>query len=139
MEFINNATKNWCTQQGIEIQMTAPYSLSQNGIAKQFNRMLIELVCAIICTQKLPKFLWEPIVSHTAYLRNRSHSGSIVNAIPYQRWHSIKPDVSHLREFKSKVWILSKGPNTLRKILPKGIEHILVGFDDKAHMIKYYN
>jgi hypothetical protein len=106
--FINEPTKNWCAQRGIEIQMTAPYLPFQNGIAEWMNRTLMELVCAIICTQKLPEFLWECTVSHAAYLRNRSYSRSITNTTPYQRWHGIKPDISHLREFGTKVWILSE-------------------------------
>jgi hypothetical protein len=63
-EFINETTKTWCAQRGIEIQMTAPYSPSQNGIAERMNRTLVELAHAIICAQKLPKFLWECAVSH---------------------------------------------------------------------------
>ena len=36
-EFINKDLKMWCQCEGIEIQMTAPYSPSQNGVAKQMN------------------------------------------------------------------------------------------------------
>jgi hypothetical protein len=36
-EFINNALQSWCQEQGINIQMTALYSLSQNGIAERVN------------------------------------------------------------------------------------------------------
>ena len=138
-EFINETTKTWCAQRGIEIQMTAPYSPSQNGIAERMNRTLVELARAIICAQKLPEFLWECAVSHAAYLRNRSYSRSITNATPYQRWHGVKPDVSHLREFGTKVWILSEGQNIQRKILPKAVERTLVGFDDGARAVKYYS
>jgi Integrase core domain len=106
--FINEPMKNWCAQRGIEIQMTAPYLPFQNGIAERMNRTLMELVCTIICAQKLPEFLWECTVSHAVYLRNRSYSRSITNTTPYQRWHGIKPDISHLREFGTKVWILSE-------------------------------
>ena len=34
MEFINNALKTWCAEDGSEIQTTAPYSPSQNRIAE---------------------------------------------------------------------------------------------------------
>ena len=37
-EFINNDLKAWCWEQGIDIQMTAPYSPSQNGVAKRWGR-----------------------------------------------------------------------------------------------------
>ena len=33
-EFLNQELKDWCNQQGINIQTTAPYSPSQNGVAE---------------------------------------------------------------------------------------------------------
>jgi hypothetical protein len=33
-KFINASLTNWCHSQGIELQVTAPYSPSQNGIAE---------------------------------------------------------------------------------------------------------
>ena len=42
-EFINEDLKSWCHQKGIEINQTAPYSPSQNGIAERMNRTLVEL------------------------------------------------------------------------------------------------
>jgi transposase InsO family protein len=34
-EFINEPLKTWYVEKGIKIQMTAPYSPSQNGVAKE--------------------------------------------------------------------------------------------------------
>jgi len=36
-EFLNENLKSWCHAEGIQLQMTAPYSPSQNGIAEQMN------------------------------------------------------------------------------------------------------
>ena len=47
-EFINKDLQDWCHVKGMEIQMTAPYSPSQNGVAEQMNRTLVELACAMI-------------------------------------------------------------------------------------------
>jgi transposase InsO family protein len=33
-EFINDKLSAWCRERGIEVQTTAPYSLSQNGVAE---------------------------------------------------------------------------------------------------------
>jgi transposase InsO family protein len=33
-EFLNEELQNWCAEQGINIQTTAPYSPSQNGYDK---------------------------------------------------------------------------------------------------------
>ena len=67
-EFVNEDLKAWCWQQGIEIQMTTPYSLSQNGVARWMNHTLVESACAMICG--LPEFLWEHAIDHSSYLQN---------------------------------------------------------------------
>ena len=33
-EFINQSLRNWCHSQGIELQVTTPYLLSQNRVAE---------------------------------------------------------------------------------------------------------
>jgi len=42
-EFLNANLRDWCLTKGIEMQTTAPYSLSQNGVAECMNRTLVEL------------------------------------------------------------------------------------------------
>jgi hypothetical protein len=139
MEFINKPMKNWCSRHSIEIQMTAPYSPSQNGVAEQMNQTMVELARAMITTWELPEFLWKPATAHAAYLRNRSFSSSVPDATPYERWHGEKPDVSHIRELGSKVVILDDGPHKPRKMLPKASDRMLVGLDNGARAVKYYN
>jgi transposase InsO family protein len=65
-EFVNKSLTAWCCERGIEIQMTAPYSPSQNGVAERMNRTLVELARAMI--RGLPEFLWEYAISHSSYL-----------------------------------------------------------------------
>jgi len=110
-EFINKDLQDWCHTKGMEIQMTAPYSLSQNGIAEQMNCMLVELACTMINAAKLPKFLWEPVVMHATYVRNHAYTIAIQNMTPHQAWHGTKPNISHLHEFGAPVWILLQGQN----------------------------
>ena len=47
-EFVNNDLIAWCKERGIEIQMMAPYSPSQNGVAERMNRTLVELAHAMM-------------------------------------------------------------------------------------------
>ena len=65
-EFVNKGLIAWCREKGIDIQMTAPYSPSQNGVAERMNRTLVELAWAMICG--LPEFLWEYAINHSSYL-----------------------------------------------------------------------
>ena len=39
-EFTNKSLTEWCCEKGIEIQMTAPYSPAQNGVAERMNRVV---------------------------------------------------------------------------------------------------
>ena len=74
--------------------MTAPYSPSQNGVAEQMNRTIVEPARAML--HGLPEFLWEYTVSHSLYLHNRTYTRTLDNKTPYEMRFKIKPNVSHL-------------------------------------------
>ena len=42
-EFINCELQNWCHENGMTIEKTAPYSPTQNGVVERMNRTLVEL------------------------------------------------------------------------------------------------
>jgi hypothetical protein len=138
-EFVNETLQSWCRQQGIEIQMTAPYSPSQNGVAERMNRTLVELARAMIKGQQLPEFLWELAVAHAVYLRNRSYTSPLKWKTPYEIWVKKKPSVSHLREFGAPVWVLLQGQHKQRKMKPKSKRQAYVGYDDGSKSVQYYN
>ena len=138
-EFINENLKLWCHQQGIEINQTAPYSPSQNGVAERMNRTLVELVRTMRAATDLPEFLWEEATSHAAYLRNRTYTSAVKGSMPYQKWHGKRPNIAHLREFGAPVWVLLQGQKVPQKMLPKLQCRSLVGFDDGSKSVMYYN
>ena len=47
-EFLNVELTNWLKGQGVVVEFTVPYSLSQNGVAERQNRTLVELARAMI-------------------------------------------------------------------------------------------
>jgi hypothetical protein len=49
-EFLNQTLQTWCNENGVDIEVTVPYSPSQNGIAKCMNYTLVELACAMSLT-----------------------------------------------------------------------------------------
>jgi hypothetical protein len=136
-EFVNKNLSAWCCEKGIEIQMTAPYSPAQNGVAERMNRTLVELARAMM--QGIPEFLWEYAINHSSYLRNRAYTKSITNKTPYEMWFTKKPNISHLREFGAPVWVLLQGQKQPRKMEPKSKRRLFVGYDDGSKSIKYYN
>src|SRR5438046_1539363 len=89
---------------GIMHETTAPYSPDQNGVAEHANRTIMERVKAIIAEAKLDKKLWMEIANTVVHLKNRSPT-SAVTTTPYELWHSVKPDPSHLRILGSTAYI----------------------------------
>ncbi|GBE90191.1 hypothetical protein SCP_1900400 [Sparassis crispa] len=137
-EYINKNLKGWCCEKGIELQTTAPHSPSQNGVAEQFNRTLLELARAMLITKNLPSFLWAEAVAYAAYLQNRAPTKALHGRTPEEAWTGNKPNVAHLREFGSDVWILTEGQN-LSKLEPKSKKHTFVGFADGPKAVRYYD
>jgi hypothetical protein len=138
-EFVNDDLIRWLTEQGIELQMTAPYSPSQNGAAERLNRTLIELARAMMIAQNVPMFLWEYAVSHAVYLRERAPTKALPGKTPYEAWYGKKPDVSHLREFGTPVYVLLQGQKKGPKLQPRSKQQIFVGYDDGSKSVKYFN
>jgi transposase InsO family protein len=138
-EFVNETLLEWCYSRGMEVHMTAPHSPSQNGVAERMNRTLEDLARAMRISADLPVFLWEQAVAHAAYVRNRAYTSAIKTETPYQRWYGRKPDVSHLREFGTPVWILLQGQSKLAKMEPRSRRRALVGYHDGSKSVLYYN
>ncbi|KAG8786664.1 hypothetical protein FRC15_010949 [Serendipita sp. 397] len=136
-ELVNNQLKAWCAKKGIIVQTTAPYSPSQNGIAERLNRTLLELARAMLMAKDLPAFLWTEAVSHAAYLRNHAPTRALDGKTPEEVWTGKKPDVSHLREFGSEVWIRDEG--NIGKLDPRANKFIFVGYQDGARAVRYYD
>jgi len=89
---------------GIIHKTTALYSPDQNGMAERTNRTIMERVKAIIAEGKLDKELWMELAQSVVYLKNRSPTMAVTST-PYEVWHGVKPDLSHLRILGSTAYI----------------------------------
>jgi len=138
-EFLNENLTRWLTEQGIELQTTAPYSPSQNGAAERLNHTLLELARAMMIARDIPMFLWEYAIRHAAYLRERAPARSLPHTTPYEAWYKVKPDVSHLWEFGSPIYVLLQGQHKPPKLLPRSKQQIFVGYNDGSKAVIYYN
>jgi hypothetical protein len=64
----------------------------------------MERVKAIIAEFKLDKRLWMEIANTVVYLNNRSPTNAVATT-PYELWHSIKPNLSHLKIIGSIAYV----------------------------------
>ncbi|SJL04874.1 uncharacterized protein ARMOST_08245 [Armillaria ostoyae] len=137
-ELTSKEVKDWLKEKGIELQTSAPYAHSSNGVAERFNRTLIELTHAMLIARGLPSYLWEVAVEYAAYICNMAPTRALEKETPDEAWTREKPDVSHLREFGSDVWVLTEGKN-LSKLEAKLKKYIFVGYLDGPKAIRYYD
>ena len=92
-EYVSATFKNFVKQKGIRHEISAPYSLQQNGVAKRMNRTLLEAA-----RSGLSKAYWSEAVTAAAYVRNKVITTS-TGVTPYEQWYGRKPDVSDLKVF----------------------------------------
>ena len=68
---MSNEFKSYCTREGIEHEVIAPYTLQHNGIAERENRTILNMARNMLKTKNLPKKFWVEAVSTSVYLLNR--------------------------------------------------------------------
>ena len=54
----------------------------------------------------IPQYLWTAAVETADYLRNRSPSSIQLNKTPYENYHKVLPNLSHLRIFGCEAYPL---------------------------------
>lgn len=92
----------------------------------------------MIFDAKLSTKFWAKACNMAAYLMNRTPRVLLGNRTPEEKWSGVKPDVSELKIFGSKVMVhVPKQKRT--KWEPKSETMIFVGFDDNKKGFRCYN
>lgn len=137
-EYVNRDLITWCLDKGIELQTTAPYTPEQGDVAERWNRTAVDLGRAMILARNLPSELWPHAMQHATYVRNRVYTRALANVTPYQKWSGQRPDISHIQEFGTDVWILNEDQRA-SKLDPNSIKSVFVGYKDGSKAIRYYD
>ena len=103
-EYVNNKFINFCTENGIQMQHTVPYTPQQNGVAERKNHTLKEMANCMLQSKGLGLSFWAEAINCVNYIINRTPTKVLKNITPEEAWSSIKPDVSHFRVFGSEEW-----------------------------------
>ncbi|KAF8747055.1 Reverse transcriptase (RNA-dependent DNA polymerase) [Rhizoctonia solani] len=127
-------------QKGTVLETTAPYSSQQNGIAERLNRTLTNKARAMLLESAAPKFLWNKAIAYASYLKNRvpTQVHSKFWKTPFEAFWGNKPDVSVLRPWGTKCYVLNQGKNR-SKLDPKTFTATFVGIlDAQENQLTYY-
>jgi len=122
----------WCRDHGIELQLTAPYTSSQNGIAERAHRTTLESTRAMLSDSGLPSQYWALAVNYANFIRNRSPSRFLKGNTPYRALHDKAPDYSMIRPFGSDCYVLLQPDTAINKIGTKSQKATFVGLSDNS-------
>ena len=122
---------------GIIHETTAPYSPDQNGVAERANRTIMERVRAIITEANLDKRLWMDLADTVVYLKNCSPTSAVATT-PYELWHGVKPNLSHLRIIGSTSYVhVPKEKRT--KLDTHSHKGIMIGYGGGTNQYKVWD
>lgn len=130
-EFRNKRMTSIFKDAGIQQRLTTPYTPQQNGVAERRNRTLVESARCMLLESGMPNSFWAEAIATANYIRNRCITKALPDGTPYERWTKKQPDVSHLRTFGERVFILDKTPNK-GKFEPRGLQGIFVGYPENS-------
>jgi hypothetical protein len=137
-EFVQGEFRQYLDEQDIMLEPTAPYSPTQNGVAERLNCVLVKHARVMLIKSGLPKLLWEDAVAYACYLKNRSPICALNGKTPHEVLWSKKPNLTTVREFGSKIWVLKPDTN-LDKLDPKSEKFVYTGPGEGGHAWRYYN
>jgi transposase InsO family protein len=96
VEYLSNEFGEYCTEHGIILETTAPYSPQSNGVAQRKNQTLRDLVNAMLDSSGLSKSWWGEAILATCFVLNRVPSAK-GDKTPYEGWKGRKPTLGFLR------------------------------------------
>ena len=99
-EYESAAFSDFCAQNGIVHQTTAPYTPQQNGVAERKNRTLKEMINSMLNSSGLPHNLWGEALLTANFILNRIPFKNS-NKSPYEVWKGRLPSYKMI-----KIWVV---------------------------------
>eukprot|EP00253_Pinus_taeda_P026485 PITA_26485 len=81
-EYVKNTFINFCTENGIQMQHTVPYTPQQNGVAERKNRTLKEMANCMLQSKGLSISFWAEAINCANYIINRTPTKVLKNITP---------------------------------------------------------
>lgn len=97
-EYKSNQFIRFCTEKGIRLEYTMPYTPEQNGVSERFNRTIVEKARAMLLESKCSKELWGEACMAACYVINRIPT-SVTDKVPAEIWFKHQQNISKLRVF----------------------------------------
>ncbi|XP_021747543.1 uncharacterized protein LOC110713397 [Chenopodium quinoa] len=138
-EFENSRFDEFCRENGMNHNFSAPRTPQQNGVVERKNRTLEEMARTMLIASGLPRNFWAKAVNTACYILNRVTIRSIINKTPYELFRGRKPNISHLKAFGCKCFVHNNGKKNLGKFDERSEEAIFLGYASDSKAYRVYN
>nr|GEX60055.1 ribonuclease H-like domain, reverse transcriptase, RNA-dependent DNA polymerase [Tanacetum cinerariifolium] len=98
-EFTSSEFTQYCKENSIARQLTAPYSPQQNGVVERRNRKIMSTTRCMMKETNMPQNFWAEAVRHAIYILNSVPTKALEDIIPYEAIKRRKPNLENLRVF----------------------------------------
>lgn len=137
-EFTSTQFTNYCNNEGIKRQLTAPYSPQQNGVVERRNRTILGVTRSLLKAMSVPERLWGEAVRHAVQILNRVPTKGVKDMTPYEGIHGRKPALGHFRVFGCVAH--AKIPsNKLTKLSDRSIALVYLGNEQGSKAYRLLN
>jgi transposase InsO family protein len=137
-EFKNTQVKDYLDKEGIKHEFLAFYTPQQNGVVERKNMTLIESARIMLDEYKTFDRFWAEAINTTCHAVKQLYLHRLLKKTPYEFLTGNKPNVSYVRVFGSKCYVLIKRPQ-FSKFAPKVYEGFMLGYDSNSHAYRVFN
>ena len=134
-EYESAAFSDFCAQNGIVHQTTAPYTPQQNGVAERKNRTLKEMINSMLNSSGLPHNLWGEALLTANFILNRIPFKNS-NKSPYEVWKGRLPSYKMIKIWGCLAKVLIHLPKRT-KLGPKTIDCVFIGFANASAAYRF--
>ncbi|GJP60544.1 hypothetical protein CLOP_g17787 [Closterium sp. NIES-67] len=134
-EFLNRQVASYCELHGIRQTHTLPHSPQQNGVAESRVREITKIARCLLVHASCPPSLWGYALLHATLLTNLYPHPILPSTTPTELWTSAKPDVSSLRVWGSRAYVLihpADRPRTMGKLASRTLPCIFLGHNPSS-------
>ncbi|XP_059285960.1 uncharacterized protein LOC132039507 [Lycium ferocissimum] len=130
---------NFCIENGISHNFSAPRTPQQNGAVERKNRTLENMARTMLIASWVTKSFCAEAVNTTYHVINRCMIRSLLEKTPYELLNGRKPKLTYLRAFSCKCFILNNNKEALGKFDAKSDKGIFLEYSSYSKAYKVYN
>jgi transposase InsO family protein len=137
-EFTSMEFDQYCTECGVERDLTASYSLQQNGVVEWCNQTVVAMARCLLKTKALPGYFWEEVITTAVHILIRSPTRAVTRKRPYEAWHGVSPAVHYMWTFGciAHVKVMQLG---LKKLDGRNRQTVFIGYEAGSKAYRCYD